>query len=63
MEVFFKKNYFALHLEKIKLLTALSQWIPPNATLSLAYGFQDIFFLNLVYLSASKCIFSFMTVG
>lgn len=63
MEVFFKKNYFALQLEKTKLLTALSQWVPPNATLSLAYGFQDIFFLNSIYLSAPKCISSFMTVG
>lgn len=63
MEVFFKNNYFALQLEKTKLLTALSQWIPPNAALSLAYGFQDIFFLNSVYLSVPNCIFSFTTVG
>lgn len=63
MEIFLKKNYFALQLEKTKLLTALSQRIPPNATLSLAYGFRDIFFLNSVYLSAPKCIFSFTMVG
>lgn len=59
MEVFFKKNYFALQLEKTKLLAALSAWIP----LSLAYGFQDIFFLNSVYLFGPKYVFSFTTVG
>lgn len=59
MEVFFKKNYFALQLEKTKLLAALSEWIP----LSLAYGFQDIFFLNSVYLFGPKYVFFFTAVG
>lgn len=59
MEVFFKKNYFALQLEKTKLLAALSEWIP----LSLAYGFQGIFFLNSVYLFGPKYVFFFTAVG
>lgn len=63
MEVFFKENYFVPQLEKTKLLTVVNQWMPPNATLSLAYGFQDLFFLTSVYLSAPKCIFSFTAVG
>lgn len=40
-----------------------SQWIHSNAALSLADGFQEISLLHSksVYLSAPKCIFSFLT--